>query len=757
MSGATKTETRSGSLRVNIPVSGMTCAGCQATVQKRLEREPGVANAAVNLMLRNADVTYDPAAVSPTRLVEAIRESGYGAELPAENTTAFEEQENRDRAVDAEYRELRQKAIASAIVGAVAMLLPMLGVESALGMQTFRYILLVATTGVILFAGRHFYTRAWASFRHHAADMNTLIAIGTGAAFLYSAVATVAPALFTARGLAPDVYFEAVIVIIALILTGNSFDARAKRSTSAALRNLARLQPKTARVVRGSAEVDVPIEEISAGDTVVVRPGERIPVDGEIISGASGVDESMLTGESMPVEKKTGDKVIGGTMNLTGAFNIRATALGGDSVLAQIVKLMRDAQGSRAPVQKLADRISSVFVPIVISIAIATFAIWFAATNGAAWVHGLNAAVAVLIIACPCAMGLAVPTAVMVATGKGAELGALIKGGESLQRASEITTVVVDKTGTVTQGKPVVTDISVLESGFSEKQVLEFAAAVEKRSEHPLANAILVRMAESGGNPAEAIEFQSHTGRGATGRVGGRSVAVGNTALMRELNVDVSAADRIVDDFSANGKTPILVAVDGKIVAAIAIADVIRKESANAIARLRSMELEVVMLTGDNERTARAIAKEAGIDAVVAGVLPEGKVAEIARLQKSGKVVAMIGDGINDAPALAQADVGIAIGTGTDIAIEAADIVLMRGDLMGAVQAIALARRTMRTMKQNLFWAFIYNVVGIPVAAGVLFPLYRILLSPVIASAAMAFSSVSVVGNSLRLRQVKLG
>jgi Cu+-exporting ATPase len=791
-------EKTAGSTRIDIPVTGMTCASCQAGVQKSLQRQPGVVDAAVNLMTGNAAVTYDPAVTRPEALVEAIRETGYGAELPAAERTAFDEQEARDKAQTEELHELRLKAIASGIAGLIAMVISMPLMAPSMPLmapagghlhgtpsdtvadpfmrwamesmspalervlpglyridpRVLSYGLLVLTVGIMAWAGRHFYSRAWSSFRHHSADMNTLIAVGTGAAFLYSVLATVVPGFFLRRGLQPDVYYEAVVIIIALILAGNALEARAKSRTSAALRGLIALQPKTARVLRGDKEVDVPVEEVRGGDTpdvILVRPGERVPVDGEVLSGASAVDESMLTGESMPVEKNPGDRVIGGTINRTGAFRYRATTLGADSMLARIVQLMREAQGSRAPIQRLADRISAVFVPVVLQIAIVTFVVWFVAADSAPAVRAFAAAVAVLIIACPCAMGLAVPTAVMVATGRGAELGALIKGGEALQRAGDITHVVLDKTGTVTEGRPTVTDVVTVENRPSE-ELLRLVASLEASSEHPLADAI-VRHARDLGLPlVQAGEFQSVTGRGALGMVDGAALAVGNEKLMADYAVGVEPLHEDAERLTAQGKTPVYVAIDGKLAGLLAVADPIRSTSKEAIARLQRMGLHVVLLTGDNRRTAETIAHQAGIGKVVAGVLPEGKVEEIRRLQQEGAVVAMVGDGINDAPALAQADVGIAIGSGTDIAIEASDVTLMRGDLGGVADAIALSRRTMRTMKQNLFWAFIYNVVGIPVAAGALYPVFGLLLSPILASAAMAFSSVSVVANSLRLK-----
>jgi len=781
--------------RIVIPVTGMTCAACQGRVQRTLSRTPGVVDAAVNLMTANATVAYDPGATSPATLVEAVRRTGYGAELPSSDRTAFEEQAARDAAQVEEFRVLRAKAITSGVAGVLAMVLsmPLMGVADAghhgavadpfmrwameslepalraaapwlyaVPAPALSWTLLAVTVGVMAWAGRHFYARAWTAFRHHSADMNTLVAVGTGAAFLYSVIATVAPGFFLARGVAPDVYYEAVIVIIALVLTGNAFESRAKRQTATSLRALADLQPKTARVVRDAAEVDVPVEVVRSGDVVVVRPGERVAVDGQLESGESAVDESMITGEAIPVLKRPGDRVIGGTINRTGAFRYRATTVGADSVLAQIVKLMRDAQGSRAPIQRLADRISAVFVPVVVSLAIATFVAWFVAVHsggaggGEAAVRAFAAAVAVLIIACPCAMGLAVPTAVMVATGKGAELGVLIKGGEALQRAGDVSTVVLDKTGTVTEGRPTVTDVVVVPgAALGGDDVLRLAASLESSSEHPLADAVVRRARERGLALEAASGFRSVTGRGVEGHVSGDRVAVGSRDFVRELGVDPAPLDTDAERLATVGRTPVHVVVNGALAGLVAVADPIKPGARDTVRRLRQMGLDVVMLTGDDERTARAVAREAGIERVVAGVLPEGKVAEVKRLQGEGHVVAMVGDGINDAPALARADVGIAIGTGTDVAVEAADVALMRGDLAGVADAIRLSRRTMRTMKQNLFWAFAYNVVGIPVAAGALYPAIGLLLSPILASAAMAFSSVSVVGNSLRLRRFR--
>ncbi|MDQ8169545.1 MAG: heavy metal translocating P-type ATPase [Gemmatimonadota bacterium] len=734
-----------------IPVTGMTCAACQANVQRALQREAGVTEAAVNLMTAIATVTYDPQQVTPTGLVGAIRAAGYGATLPDTARSAIVEQERRDAETAEEFASFKRKAIATGVIGVVMMA----AMPIAHHLPWATLVQLLVTLGVMTTAGRHFYVRAWQGLTHRTADMNTLVALGTGAAFLYSLVATLLPSVFSSRGIPADVYFEAVVLIIAFILTGNAFEARAKRNTAVALRALVQLQPKTARVVRNLMEREVPIDEVVPGDVVAVKPGERIPVDGVVLRGESAVDESMLTGESIPVAKQQGDRVFGGTMNGTGAFRLTATTLGADSALARIVQLMRDAQGSRAPIQQLADRISAIFVPVVVAIAALTFVTWVLVAQEP--VRAMAVAVSVLIIACPCAMGLAVPTAVMVATGRGASLGVLIKGGEALQRAAEVDTVVLDKTGTVTEGRPVVTDLVRVDDALTDETMLALVAAVERRSEHPLADAIVREAATRGLTLSEVEGFASLTGRGARGTVEGRTVLAGNAAALAEQGIDAGALIREAHRLADAGRTVLFIAIDGRAVGVIAVADPIRPTSREAIAVMRARGLEVVLLTGDEARVGEAVAREAGIARVVAGVLPEGKVAEVQALQREGRVVAMVGDGINDAPALAQADVGMAMGSGADVATDAADVVLMRGDLRAAAQALALAHRTMRTMRQNLFWAFAYNVIGIPVAAGVLYPTFGILLSPVVASAAMAFSSVSVVTNALRLRGARLG
>lgn len=775
--------------RLTIPVGGMSCAACQATVQRALTRTPGVVDANVNLMTNSASVTYDPRAVDAATLVERIRQTGYTADLPAPDRGAIAAQQEQDDTQLREYVSLRRKATLSLIIGVVAMVvsMPLMAAAAnssghALADPVMRWVmtvldpklrpalpwiytvspaallwvLLVTTLVVMLWAGRHFYTRAWVALRHRSANMNTLVALGTGAAFLASAAATIFPGFFAERGVTPDVYYEAVIIIIALVLLGNALEARAKTRTAAAIRRLVDLQPAFACLVRGEVEVEVPVAQLRTGDLILVRPGERVPVDGEIIDGASAVDESMLTGESIPVAKRQGDGVIGGSVNGGGAFRYRATTLGTDSVLARIVTLMREAQGSRAPIQNLADRISAVFVPIVVAISLVTFVIWYFAGDSGSAVRALTAAVSVLVIACPCAMGLAVPTAVMVATGRGAEVGLLIKGGEALQRAGSVDTIVLDKTGTVTEGKPKVTEVVSAAGGLDENSLLALAASVERQSEHPLAAAIAQEAVERGQRLALPESFQSEPGRGVSGVVAGRAVVVGGAEWLRDWSIGVTPFERAVSELAARGRSIVYVGVDGALAGLIAVTDPIKATSAEAVRQLRTLGTDVVLLSGDHERAVRAIADVAGIERVIAGVSPAGKAEAIQKLRAQGHVVAMVGDGINDAPALAHADVGIAIGSGTDVAIDASDVTLMRGDLRGVADAIVLSRRTMRITKQNLFWAFAYNTIGIPVAAGALFPLFGILLSPILASAAMALSSVSVVSNSLRLRRVRL-
>jgi Cu+-exporting ATPase len=727
-----------------IPVSGMTCAGCSARIQQTLESTPGVGDANVNLMTGSATVHYDPASITPEGLVEVIRGTGYGAELPASDSSAEALVGAQEQARNEEIRDLGRKFAVSLVA---AVLVTIIGKP--------HYVLLALTLPVVGWAGRHFYTRAWVAFRHHSADMNTLIAVGTGAAFLYSLTVTVAGSWLFRHGIEPQVYYEAVAWIIALILLGNLLEARAKSRTSGAIRRLIGLRPSSATVVRDEVEMAIPIAQLRPGDVVVVRPGERIPADGVVLEGSSYVDESMLTGEPLPVAKGPAEVVIGGTFNRNGALRFRVQRVGQDTLLAQIVRLVQQAQGSKAPIQRLADRISAVFVPAVLSIAVATFIIWFDTGPAPAYLHALVAAVTVLIIACPCAMGLAVPTAVMVSTGRGAELGILIKGGEVLERCEGIDTVVFDKTGTLTEGRPSVQSIQPADgtTGYDERRLLQLAATVERLSEHPLGESIVSEANRRGLELGEVAEFESRTGQGVVGTVQGKRVAVGNLTLMRSLGLDLAPLGAEAARLSDGSSTAVYVAVDGAPGGVIAIADPIKPSSAEAIARLKRLGIRTVMLTGDARRAAEGVARTLGVDQVVAELLPDRKLDEIRRIQADGRVVAMVGDGLNDAPALAQADVGIAMGTGTDVAMEAGGITLMRGDPLGVVSAIRLSRRTMRVIRQNLFWAFIYNVLGIPIAAGVLYPAFGLRLTPEFAAAAMAVSSVSVVANSLRLRK----
>jgi Cu+-exporting ATPase len=709
-------------LRIN--VGGMTCAACQAHVQHALEETPGVEKAAVNLMTGDATVVFDPQAVAPPALLDAIRETGYDADLPAAGQSAFEEQEERERAEVAEARGLSIKAAVSLALGAVSMGLSM----KFMGDARVHWLLLGITVFVMAWAGRRIYAGAFTAARHGSSDMNTLIALGTGAAFAYSAAVTVAPGFFRARGIALDVYYEAAVLIVAFVVAGRALEARSRRQTTGALRKLIGLQSPTARVSRDGVESEIPVPRVRLGDTIVVRPGERLPVDGEIVDGASFVDEAMLTGEPAPVEKRPGNAVTGGTLNTTGSFRYRATTLGEASVLARIVALMRDAQVSRAPIERLADRISRFFVPTVFGLAVLTFAGWMIAGRGVT--QAAVSAVAVLIIACPCAMGLAVPTAVMVATGRGAAMGLLIKGGEALEKLRRVDTIVLDKTGTVTEGKPRVTQAKI------EDDDLRLAASAESRSEHPLAKAVVDYAVSRGLTLGAVQEFHAAAGLGIRARVEGREVLAGNAAFLSANAVEASGEG-------------ILVAINGRFAGSMLVSDPIRATTKAAVEEFARLDLEVILLTGDRKEPAQAIAREAGIGRVIAEVLPDGKAAEIRRLQSEGRTVAMAGDGINDAPALAQADVGFAMGSGTDVAMEAGDVTLLRSDLRAVAQAIALSRAAWRVMWQNLFWALGYNVIAIPAAA-------LGFLSPVLASAAMAASSVSVVANSLRLKRARI-
>jgi P-type Cu+ transporter len=737
---------------LTLPVEGMTCASCVLRVEKVLKRIDGVTGASVNLASENARVEFDPSRVTVGQMQKAVEEAGYTLVAPEHVLPAGGEGTGEPSDRENAFRRLRNELIFSAAMTLPIMALSMLGMTewfrrvAPLTVSETDRILLLLTTSVLLISGRRFFRGFWVGVRHLTADMNTLVAVGTGAAYAYSAAVVLFPEILGAAGGVPEVYFDTTATIITLILFGKVLEASAKRRASDAIRKLLGLQPSVARLLRGGAEIDVPITGVITGDLILVRPGERIPVDGLITRGVTTVDESMVTGESLPVERSQGEKVIGGTINNNGSIEIRTTAVGKETVLARIASLVEQAQGSKAPIQSLADRIASVFVPVVIGIALLTFCLWYF-PGGVPFTHALINFIAVLIIACPCALGLATPTAVMVGTGVGARFGVLIRDAESLELTHRIQTVVLDKTGTITEGKPVVTDLAPV-NGTDPLKILGFAASLERRSEHPLGAAIVRDAKERGAILPDADAFQSLPGLGVAGIVEGAPVLAGNLQLMKEYAVETGEVEGDVARFAALGKTSIVVAIGGRGVGVIAIADTIKSTSAQAIRELHALGVETLMLTGDNEQTARAIASEAGVDRVIAGVLPGEKARHVKILQAEGKIVAMVGDGINDAPALAQADVGIAMGTGTDIAMEAAGITLMNGDLNGVARAIRLSARMLGTIKQNLFWAFIYNVIGIPLAA-------MGMLNPIIAAGAMAFSSVSVVSNALRLKRFK--
>ncbi|WP_035988846.1 heavy metal translocating P-type ATPase [Leptolyngbya sp. KIOST-1] len=740
-----------------LKLQGMSCAACASNIESAIRAVPGVDQCSVNFGAEQAAVTYNPQQTNLTKIQRAVDDAGYGAQPIGDDPLAAEDDAER-RQREIRHRELTRKVVFSLAIGGVLMIggLPMMtGIPMPFipAWLHHPWVQLVLTLPVMVWAGSGFFINAWKAFKRRSATMDTLVAVGTGTAFLYSLFPTLNPQWFLDQGLSPDVYFEITAIIIALILLGNLLENRAKGQTSEAIRKLIGLQAKTARVIRNGQELDVPIADVVVGDVVLVRPGEKIPVDGEIVEGASTLDEAMVTGESLPVQKTVGDEVVGATLNKTGSFKFRATRVGKDTFLAQIVKLVQQAQGSKAPIQQLADRVTSWFVPAVMAVAILTFVVWYNVMGNVSM--ALITTVGVLILACPCALGLATPTSIMVGTGKGAENGILIKGADSLEMAHKIQTIVLDKTGTITQGRPTVTDYVTVNGTATELHLLRLAGTLERNSEHPLAEAVVQYAQAQGVTLDDSQGFEAVAGSGVQGNVAGQRVQIGTHRWMAELGI---ATDRLKSDWDrleSLGRTVVWLAVDGQVEALLAIADAVKPSSAQAIATLQRMGLEVVMLTGDNRRTAEVIAREVGINRLFAEVRPDQKAAQVAELQREGNVVAMVGDGINDAPALAQADVGMAIGTGTDVAIAASDITLIAGDLHGIVTAIQLSRATMQNIRQNLFFAFIYNVAGIPIAAGVLYPIFGWLLNPIIAGAAMAFSSVSVVTNALRLQKFR--
>ncbi|HEY9744552.1 MAG TPA: heavy metal translocating P-type ATPase [Coleofasciculaceae cyanobacterium] len=759
--------------KATLKLQGMSCASCANGIEEAIRSVPGVSECSVNFGAEQATVTYDPKGTDLEAIQDAVDAAGYSAHPIQEQDLFAEEDDAERRARLAQLRDLKQKVWVGGILSTILVIgsLPMMtGLHLPfipLWLHNF-WLQAVLTAPIQFWCGKSFYINSWKALKRHAATMDTLIVLGTSAAYFYSIFITLVPGFLTAVGLTPHVYYEASAVVITLVLLGRLFESRAKGQTSEAMRKLMGLQAKTARVIRNGREIDVPISEVLVGDVILVRPGEKIPVDGEIIDGSSTIDEAMVTGESVPVKKQPGDEVIGATINKTGSFKFRAARVGKDTFLAQIVKLVQQAQGSKAPIQRLADQVTGWFVPTIIAIAIATFIIWFNIMGN------LNLAlitmVEVLVIACPCALGLATPTSIMVGTGKGAENGILIKGAESLELAHKLQTIVLDKTGTITQGKPTVTDFVTVNgtANGNELKLLRLAASVEHNSEHPLAEAVVQYAQSQEVELAEARDFEAIAGSGVQGYVSSRLVQIGTQRWMKELGIDTKALQQHRDKLQYLGKTVIWIAVDREIKGIMGISDAVKPSSVSAVRTLQRMGLEVVMLTGDNQQTAEAIAHEVGIKRVIAEVRPDQKAVVIQSLQTGqdssiqnlkskiqNRTVAMVGDGINDAPALAQADVGIAIGTGTDVAIAASDITLISGDLQGIVTAIQLSRATMQNIRQNLFFAFIYNVAGIPVAAGILYPFFGWLLSPIIAGGAMAFSSVSVVTNALRLRNFK--
>lgn len=722
-------------IRKTFPVKGMHCASCVRVIEKSLTQMDGVSGASVNLATEKASVSYDPNKITDQDLASAVANVGYKAELEQELKTEDEQKAEKEK----ELKNLRNKVIVSLILGGIIIIGGFVGLPA--------WIQLILAIPVQFWAGLAFYKATLPALRHRTANMDTLVAIGTTVSFGYSAFVTLFPAVVQKIGVEPAPYFDVSTIIIGLILLGRFFEAKAKAGTSEAIKRLIGLQAKTARVVRNGNEVDIPIADVVVGDVIRVRPGEKIPVDGEITEGESSIDESMVTGESIPTDKAKGDKVVGATINKTGTFLFKATKVGRETLLSQIIKLVEEAQSSKAPIQRLADLISSYFVPVVIMLAIATFVFWYIFGPQPVFLFAMLNLVAVLIIACPCAMGLATPTAIMVGTGIGAGKGILIKDAESLETAHKVNTVIFDKTGTLTNGKPIVTDIK-------GQDVLRMAASLEKGSEHSLAEAIVTKAEEEKLILDKVTGFKAIPGYGVEGVIVGKSVFFGNRKLMNKEGIEISEAD--IEKLETEGKTVMMLSVDKKLLGLIAVADTIKDSAKAGVEALQEKNIEAIMITGDNERTANAIAKQLGIKRVLAEVLPDQKEAEVEKIQNEGRVVAMVGDGVNDAPALARADIGIAMGEGTDVAIEAGNITLINKDLRSVASAITLSKKTMRTIRLNLFWAFGYNIILIPVAMGILYPFFHILMNPIFASAAMALSSISVVSNSLLLKRIKI-
>ncbi len=729
--------------KAELDITGMTCAACATRIEKGLSKMDGVADANVNLALEKATIEFNPSEVSIGDIIAKVEKLGYGAHQKQDDQ---EQVDYRERAI----KDQKRKFIISAILS-LPLLWTMVGhfsFTSFLYVPEFLmnpWVQIILATPVQFIIGKQFYVGAYKSLRNGSANMDVLVVMGTSAAYFYSVYQAIVTA-DTHHG--PHLYFETSAVLITLILLGKLFEAKAKGRSSEAIKKLTGLQAKTAVVIRDGAEKEIALEEVMIGDTILVRPGEKIPVDGEVIEGTTAVDESMLTGESLPVDKKVSDALYGSTINKNGFIKMTATKVGRDTALAQIIKVVEDAQGTKAPIQRLADKISGVFVPIVIGLAILTFLVWFTLVEPGNFTQALEVLIAVLVIACPCALGLATPTSIMAGSGRAAEFGILFKGGEHLEQTQGIDTVVVDKTGTVTHGKPVLTDVYAA-NGHEEERFLSLIGAAEKQSEHPLAQAIVQGIQDKGIELGNVQFFEAIPGYGVQATVSGQGVVIGTRKLMQQYGIDIQSMLPTMEKLESDGKTAMLAAINGQYAGLVAVADTIKETSKEAVSRLQDMGIKVIMMTGDNQRTAQAIGKEVGVDAVIAEVLPEGKAEEVKKLQLQGKKVAMVGDGINDAPALATADIGMAIGTGTDVAMEAADITLIRGDLNSIADAILMSRKTMRNIKQNLFWAFAYNIIGIPIAAAGF-------LAPWVAGAAMAFSSVSVVLNALRLQRVKL-